>query len=107
MHDAAFAAAGIDARYELAELEPEQVAAAVAAARGAGWLGLGVTAPYKRVVAGLCDEVEADATRDRCREQRHPDRTTAASWGFNTDAPGLPGRRGAGHGPVRSRTPRS
>ena len=36
MHDAAFAAAGIDARYELLELEPEAVAGAVAAARGAG-----------------------------------------------------------------------
>ena len=61
MHNAAFAAAGIDARYELLEIEPDDVAAAVAAARGPGWFGLGVTAPYKRVVAGLCDEVEDDA----------------------------------------------
>ena len=37
-------------------------AASVAEARGPGWLGLGVTAPYKRLVAGLCDEVEPDAT---------------------------------------------
>ena len=61
MHDAAFDAAGIDARYVLLELEPEAVEAAVAEARGPDWLGLGVTAPYKRVVAGLVDEVEADA----------------------------------------------
>jgi shikimate dehydrogenase len=61
MHDAAFAAAGIDAHYELHELEPEAVEAAVAEARGEEWLGLGVTAPYKRVVAGLVDEVEPDA----------------------------------------------
>ena len=60
MHDAAFDAAGIDARYVLMELDEDEVDAAVAR-RAAGWLGLGVTAPYKRLVAGLCDEVEADA----------------------------------------------
>jgi shikimate dehydrogenase len=48
MHDAAFAAAGIDARYVLFELEADAVEGAVAAARGPDWLGLGVTAPYKR-----------------------------------------------------------
>ena len=31
------------------------------AARGPEFLGLGVTAPYKQVVAGLVDEVEGDA----------------------------------------------
>ncbi len=63
MHDAAFDAAGIDARYVLLELEPEAVEPAVQEARGEGWLGLGVTAPYKRVVAGLVDVVEPDAER--------------------------------------------
>jgi shikimate dehydrogenase len=61
MHNAAFAAAGIDARYELLELEPDEVEAAVARARGPDWLGLGVTAPYKQVVAALVDDVEPDA----------------------------------------------
>ena len=64
MHDAAFDAAGIDARYVLLELEPDEVAAAVGGrARRRSWLGLGVTAPYKQVVAGLVDEVEPDAGR--------------------------------------------
>jgi len=58
MHDSAFDAAGIDARYVLLELEPEAVEPAVQEARGEGWLGLGVTAPYKRVVAALVDAVE-------------------------------------------------
>jgi len=49
MHDAAFDACGIDARYVLMELEPDEIEAAVDAARGPGWLGLGVTATYKRV----------------------------------------------------------
>ncbi|MEW6222997.1 MAG: shikimate dehydrogenase [Chloroflexota bacterium] len=88
MHDAAFAAAGIDARYVLLELEPEAVAAAVAAARGPDWLGLGVTAPYKRVVAGLLDEVEADAARIGAVNNvaKTPDGRLV---GFNSDAPGF------------------
>ena len=44
MHDAAFAASGIDARYELRELEPGELASFVAEARGPGWLGFPVTA---------------------------------------------------------------
>jgi shikimate dehydrogenase len=88
MHDAAFDACGIDARYELMELEPEAVAGAVATARGPAWLGLGVTAPYKRVVAGLCDEVEADAERIGAVNNvvRRDDGTLL---GFNSDAPGF------------------
>ena len=88
MHDAAFAAAGIDARYVLLELEPEAVAAAVAAARGPDWLGLGVTAPYKRVVAGLLDEVETDAALIGAVNNvaKTPDGRLV---GFNSDAPGF------------------
>jgi shikimate dehydrogenase len=88
MHDAAFAAAGIDARYELRELEPHEVEAAVAEARGPGWLGLGVTAPYKPVVAALCDEVEADASA--IGAVNNAVRTDDGRLvGINTDAPGF------------------
>lgn len=88
MHNAAFAAAGIDARYELLEIEPDDVAAAVAAARGPGWFGLGVTAPYKRVVAGLCDEVEDDAAV--IGAVNNVLRTAEGRLvGFNSDAPGF------------------
>lgn len=88
MHDAAFAAAGIDARYELMELEPDAVPGAVAAARGPEWLGLQVTAPYKRLVAGLCDDVEADAaTIGAVNSVARAD--DGRLVGFNTDAPGF------------------
>ena len=40
------------------ELDEADVPRAVAEARGEGWLGLGVTAPYKQLVASLVDEVE-------------------------------------------------
>jgi shikimate dehydrogenase len=88
MHNAAFEAAGIAARYELMELEPDQVAGAVAEARGPGWLGLGVTAPYKRVVAGLCDVVEPDA--EAIGAVNNVVRTGDGRLvGFNSDAPGF------------------
>ena len=88
MHDAAFDAAGIDGRYVLRELEPAEVEGAVAEARGPGWFGLGVTAPYKKVVAGLCDEVEADAAT--IGAVNNVVRTDDGRLvGINTDAPGF------------------
>ena len=88
MHNAAFEAAGIDARYELLELEPEAVEGAVTAARGPEYLGLGVTAPYKKVVASLVDEVEPDAARIGAVNNvvRSDD---GRLIGINTDAPGF------------------
>jgi len=88
MHDAAFVAAGIDSRYELLELEPDAVESAVNQARGADWLGLQVTAPYKRLVAGLCDRVEPDAAT--IGAVNSVVRSGAGELvGFNTDAPGF------------------
>jgi shikimate dehydrogenase len=88
MHDAAFDAAGIDARYVLLELEADEVEPAVAAARGEGWLGLGVTAPYKQVVAALVDEVEGDAAT--IGAVNNVVRTDDGRLiGINTDAPGF------------------
>ncbi len=88
MHDAAFAAAGIDARYELMELDEDAVPDAVEAARGEGWLGLGVTAPYKRLVAELVDVVEPDAAL--IGAVNNVVRTEDGRLiGFNSDAPGF------------------
>lgn len=88
MHDAAFAAAGIDAHYELRELEPDELVAAVAEARGPDWLGLGVTAPYKRDVARLVDRVEPEA--EQIGAVNNVVRTPAGELvGFNSDGPGF------------------
>jgi shikimate dehydrogenase len=88
MHNAAFDAAGIDARYELLELDADAVEGAVSAARGPDYLGIGVTAPYKRVVADLVDEVEPDAQRIGAVNNvvKGPD---GRLIGFNSDAPGF------------------
>jgi shikimate dehydrogenase len=94
MHDAAFDAAGIDARYVLMELDEDRVADAVADARGPAWLGLGVTAPYKRLVAGMCDAIDADALT--IGAVNNVERTDDGRLvGFNTDAPGF--RAGVEH----------
>src|SRR5690242_852189 len=88
MHDAAFDAAGIDGRYVLREIEPDEVEGVVASARGDGWLGLGVTAPYKQVVARLVDEVEGDAeTIGAVNNVVRAD--DGRLVGINTDAPGF------------------
>ena len=102
MHDAAFDAAGIDARYVLLELEPEAVEAAVREARGPDWLGLGVTAPYKRVVAGLRRRGRGRRRDDRRRQQRRPDRRRAPRRVQHRRA-GVPGRRRARDGPAARR----
>ena len=88
MHNAAFAAAGIDAEYVLAEIEEADVPDVVAAARGPDHLGLGVTAPYKPLVASLVDEVEGDART--IGAVNNVVRTGDGRLiGFNSDAPGF------------------
>ncbi len=88
MHNAAFAAAGIDGRYELMEIDEADVPGFVDEARGAAFLGLGVTAPYKPLVASLVDEVEPDA--HEIGAVNNVVRTADGRLiGFNTDAPGF------------------
>lgn len=88
MHNAAFAAFGIDAGYELRALEPAELDDFFLAARGREWMGFQVTAPYKQEAAGRCDVVEAGAARIGAVNSvaRHDDGTLT---GFNTDAPGF------------------
>jgi shikimate dehydrogenase len=88
MHDAAFAASGIDARYELRELAPEQLGGFVAEARAPEWLGFQITAPYKRDVMALLDDVEPEARAIGAVNSVTRD-AAGALVGFNTDAPGF------------------
>ena len=61
--DAAFARAGIAARYALWDTAPEELPAAVARLRGAEYLGANVTVPHKEAVVALLDEVAPLARR--------------------------------------------
>ena len=57
MLDAAFAAAGLDARYVSLEVEPEALADAVRGMRALGVRGFHVTVPHKVAVAQLLDRL--------------------------------------------------
>ena len=103
MHDAAFDAAGIDARYVLLELEPEAVEAAVREARGPG------LARPRRDGAVQAGRGRPRATRSRPTRRRSARSTTSSRTddgrlvGFNTDAPGFQAGRRAGDGPSARR----
>lgn len=62
IHNAAFAAAGIDAVYVATPVAPGQAEHAVEAMRRFGWLGMNVTMPHKAGVLPACD-VLSDAAR--------------------------------------------
>lgn len=57
LHNAAFAAAGIDAVYVAFEVAPGEARSALAAMRTLGLLGLSVTTPHKEDVADAVDEL--------------------------------------------------
>ena len=63
MLNAAFAAAGIDARYELRDVPAEELGSAVEELRSAGTLGANVTQPHKVEVLDLVDEVGPEVDR--------------------------------------------
>lgn len=61
LHNAAFAAAGIDAVLVALHVEPADLAAAVSGLRALGFLGASVTVPHKQAVAALCDRLAGPA----------------------------------------------
>jgi len=64
MHEAAAAAAGIDARYHLIELDGADratLAQALEGVRRLGFAGVNVTFPYKEAVVGLLDALSPEA----------------------------------------------
>ncbi len=63
MHNAAFAALGIDARYELVDVPASALSGAVAALRGPGSIGANVTQPHKLAVCELVDELTPEVDR--------------------------------------------
>ena len=61
LHNAAFAALGLDWVYVALEVEAGRGAAALDGMRALGLGGLSVTMPHKTDVADACDELSADA----------------------------------------------
>ena len=87
MQRAAFAALGLDHRYELADVTAEELPAAVEGLRADGVLGANVTVPHKAAVLPLLDEVDELAMRvDAVNTIVARDSRLAGS---NTDIPAL------------------
>jgi shikimate dehydrogenase len=63
IHNAAFAAVGIDAEYTLRDVSDDELPAAVGNVRTAAYLGANVTTPHKRAVCSLADRRSADVER--------------------------------------------
>jgi len=88
MHNAAFEAAGVEARYELREVGADELPAHVQQARDEEWMGFQITAPHKQRIMDLLDDVETDARRIGAVNsvQRTDD---GRLIGFNTDVLGF------------------
>jgi shikimate dehydrogenase len=63
MQTAGFRSVGLPWTYELLDVAPAELPAAVAALRGPGYAGANVTIPHKRAVMALIDELDAEAER--------------------------------------------
>jgi shikimate dehydrogenase len=88
MQNAAFAALGLDARYELWHTTAAELAARVAALRADDVLGANVTLPHKSDVLPLLDALEPEAARIGAANTVYK-RADGALVGANTDAPAL------------------
>lgn len=88
MHNAAFAAHGMDATYELRPIDPDDLDGFFTEARGQDWLGFGVTAPYKQEAMGHLDEIEPGALAIGAVNNGIR-RENGSLVGFNTDASGF------------------
>jgi len=88
MHNAAFAAHGLDARFELQPVEAEEVRPFFDRVRGPEWLGFGVTAPYKQAAMQYLDVIEPGALAIGA-VNNGVRRADGSLVGFNTDASGF------------------
>ena len=87
MHNAAFAALDIDARYATHAVEPAKLPAAIDELRSLGIAGANVTVPHKEAVIALLDAVDPAARAIGAVNTIVRD--GAKLRGYNTDAPGL------------------
>ncbi|MGM0592381.1 MAG: shikimate dehydrogenase [Halobacteriota archaeon] len=85
MHEAAYEALDIDARYVTFEPDPVEVVAAIDGAAALGISGLNVTIPFKQDVL---EAVEPDELATRIGAVNTVDFSTDPPRGYNTDAAG-------------------
>ena len=95
LHNAAFAALGLNWRYLAFEVAPANLRAAIAGARVMGFAGLNLTVPHKLLAMDMVDALDVSAqTWGAVNTIRFEDRAEGQAekriaQGFNTDADGL------------------
>jgi shikimate dehydrogenase len=92
MHNAAFAALGLNWRYLAFEVDPKNLCAAIEGARAMNFAGLNLTVPHKLLAVDMVDELDASAkTWGAVNTIKFaPDAAgKIRAVGFNTDADGL------------------
>ena len=92
MHNAAFAALGLDWRYLAFEVAPESLRDAIAGARAMHFAGINLTVPHKLLAVDMVDELKDCAKRwgavNTIKFETLPGGQVRAV-GYNTDADGL------------------
>lgn len=89
IHNAAFAAQGLDYVYVAHDVKPEQLLNAMSGIRALGYRGLSVTIPHKVAAMPLVDEVDEVARRIGCINTVVNENGTLC--GYNTDGLGALG----------------
>lgn len=99
MHNAAFAAQGLDLVYLAFDVEPAELSTAISGLRSLGCAGANITIPHKEAILRLVDEVEPAARRVGAVNTVVND--TGRLVGYNTDVHGflLALEKGWGRGP--------
>lgn len=87
IHNAAFAAQGVDMVYVAFDVAPEQLAEALSGIRALGIRGVNVTVPHKEAVVALLDQIDPPAARIGAVNTVVNDQGRLT--GFNTDATGF------------------
>lgn len=87
MHNAAFAALGLDAKMVAIAVPPDRLSAELAALRTQALLGISVTVPHKLAVMALCDALDPAARAIEAVNCLISDGERLV--GHNTDAPGF------------------
>jgi shikimate dehydrogenase len=96
MHNAAFAALGLNWRYLAFEVDPKDLRAAIAGARAMNFAGLNLTVPHKLLAMDLVDDLDVSAktwgavntVRFEVQRPKSKDQSPVEirAIGFNTDA---------------------
>jgi len=95
MHNAAFAALGLNWRYLACEVHPHDLRAAIEGARAMGFAGLNLTVPHKLLALKLVDALDLSAKKwgavntVRFESAGGRGRSKIRAVGFNTDADAL------------------